>query len=174
MRTVLRGCGIAVILGLLAAGSVRIAAEQKQPPPPPKPAATHVMVNASDLKWAAGPPGLPAGAQFAVVEGDPSKPGVPFAIRAKVPDGYKVPPHWHPTDERIVVFSGTLLLGMGDKWNDGAMHALSAGGFANMPKRAHHFAGAKGETVFQVYGTGPFAITYLDPKDDPRKKTTTQ
>ena len=31
---------------------------------------------------------------------------------------------------------------------------------------------AKGETVFQVYGMGPFGITYVDPNDDPRRKKT--
>jgi hypothetical protein len=31
-----------------------------------------------------------------------------------------------------------------------------------------HFAQAKGKTVVQVESTGPFALTYVNPKDDPR------
>ncbi len=32
----------------------------------------------------------------------------------------------------------------------------------------HHAAEAKGETVIQINGTGPFDIHYLNPADDPR------
>src|SRR5262245_36959138 len=67
----------------------------------------HVMVRPSEIKWGPAPPGLPPGAQFAVLAGDPTK-SVPFVIRAKLPDGYKVPPHWHPSDENVTVLQGTL------------------------------------------------------------------
>jgi hypothetical protein len=138
-----------------------------------KPAAKkHVVVTTGDIKWGPAPEGLPTGAQVAILDGDPGKAGVPFVIRAKLPDGYKVMPHFHPTDESITVLSGTFTVGMGDTWNDSGMTSLKAGEFARMPKLMHHFAGAKGETVIQIHGTGPFAITYVNPKDDPRKKTT--
>src|SRR5947209_726741 len=57
--------------------------------------ADHVVLRPDDLKWGPAPPGLPAGAQIAVLAGDPSKTGMPFTMRAKMPDGYKVPAHWH-------------------------------------------------------------------------------
>ena len=50
---------------------------------------------------------------MAVVSGDPDKPGAPFVIRILNPDGAKVPPHWHPTDEHITVLTGTFIVGMG-------------------------------------------------------------
>ena len=108
---------------------------------------------------------------MAVLDGDPGKPA-PFVIRAKFPDGYKVMPHFHPTDESVTVLSGTFMVGMGDTWNDSSMTTLKAGDFAKMPKLMHHYAGSKGETIIQIHGTGPFAITYVNPKDDPRKKST--
>jgi hypothetical protein len=40
---------------------------------------------------------------MAVLDGDPSKAGGQFTIRVKFPNGYKVPPHWHPVDENVVV-----------------------------------------------------------------------
>ena len=40
----------------------------------------------------------------------------------------------------------------------------------SMPKTMRHFAWAKGETIIQVHGIGPFEITYVNPADDPRKK----
>ena len=129
----------------------------------------HVMVRPDDVKWGPAPAVLPAGAKFAVLSGDPSKPA-PFVIRAKLPDGYKVPPHWHPTDENVTVIEGTFMAGKGDKFNADASEALPAGSFVKMPKEMHHFAWAKGETIVQVHGTGPFEINYVNAADDPRKK----
>ena len=129
------------------------------------------MVNAADMKWGAAPPAFNAGAQMTVVDGDPSQPG-PFVIRAKFPAGFKVMPHWHPTDESVTVISGTLAAGMGEKWDDGAMKTFTAGAFARMPKRTAHYVQAKEETIVQVHGTGPFTLTYVNPNDDPRKKKT--
>ena len=150
-------------------------AEKKQPPPPPEPkqpaTAKHVMFAGNDLKWGPGPSGLPAGAEAAVLDGDPGKAGM-FVIRAKLPDGYRVPPHWHPTDEHVTVMSGTLMVGMGAKWDDAGMQTLNGGGYAKMPRRTNHFVQAKGETILQISAMGPFAITYVNASDDPRKKKT--
>jgi hypothetical protein len=166
------------IMGLVFAAAAAIAAGTASAQTPPKartaakPAAAtkHVMVAPSDVKWGPGPPSLPPGAQMAVLDGDPGKAGLPFVIRAKLPDGYKVAPHWHPTDENVVVLSGTFVVGTGDKFDEKAMTSLPTGSFVRMPKLMHHSAMAKGETVIQVHGVGPFAVTYVDPKDDPRKK----
>ena len=128
------------------------------------------MLNAADIKWGPAPPAFQPGAQFAVLEGDPSKAG-PFVVRLKMPDGYKVMPHWHPTDEHVTVVSGTLNAGMGDKWDDASMKTFTAGAFATMPRKTAHYVTAKGETIVQVHATGPFELVYVNPKDDPRKKT---
>jgi quercetin dioxygenase-like cupin family protein len=143
----------------------------KEPAKQAKAAApAHVMLSPDELKWAPAPPSLPPGAQLAVLDGDPSKPGL-FVIRMKFPDGYKVAPHWHPTDEHLVVVSGSLSVGLGDKAEDGSMHALKTGAYAKMPRRVHHYAKATGETVIQLTAMGPFVLTYVNPQDDPRKKT---
>ena len=129
----------------------------------------HVMVRPDDIKWGPAPPSLPAGAKVAVLTGDPSKAG-PYVLRAMLPDGYKVPPHWHPTDENITVIKGTFMAGKGDKFDADASEALPAGSFVRMPKEMRHFAWAKGETIIQVHGMGPFELTYVNDDDDPRKK----
>ena len=46
----------------------------------------HVMVTPSAVIWGPGPASVPAGAQAAVLEGDPAKAG-PFTLRLKMPDG---------------------------------------------------------------------------------------
>ena len=58
------------------------------------------------------------------------------------------------------------------KMDEAAMHPLGPGGYVRMPAKTRQYVRAKGETVFQVSGTGPFAVNYVNPKDDPRKKTT--
>jgi quercetin dioxygenase-like cupin family protein len=130
----------------------------------------HVLMSADEVKFGPAPPSLPPGAQFALLEGDPTRAGGEYTIRAKLPDGYKIPPHWHPVTENVTVIQGSLYFGMGDKFDDTAGKELPAGGFASMPKGVRHFAWAKGETVIQVHGVGPFEIVYVNPADDPRKK----
>jgi len=130
---------------------------------------SHVMMTPDEMKWGPAPPSLPPGAELAVLSGDPSKAGGMFTIRAKFPAGYKVPPHWHPSDENVVVISGTMMFGAGTKFDEAAMHDYPAGSFALMPRAMRHFAMAKEESVVQIYGTGPFAINYVNSADDPRK-----
>jgi quercetin dioxygenase-like cupin family protein len=120
-----------------------------------------------DMTWAPGPPFLPPGCQLAVLEGDPSQSG-PFAVRLSMPDGYKIPAHSHPTTEHVTVISGEFHVGMGDKLDETKGTTLPAGSFGYLPAQMNHFAWAKGATVVQVHGEGPFAIRYVDPADDPR------
>jgi len=130
----------------------------------------HTVVSPQDLKWAAGPPSVPPGAQKAVLYGDPAKDGL-FAMRLKLPKGYSVPPHTHPKPEIITVISGKFRLGMGEKADPGKAQSLAAGTLIAMPPGMAHFASADEETVVQINTTGPWGINYVNPKDDPRKKT---
>lgn len=159
-------------VSVLVAGAAIVSAQQAGKSKPATSAGQHVMVTPDQVKWGPGPPALPPGAQAAVISGDPAKPAM-FVIRAKLPDGYTVPPHWHPTDEYVTVLSGTLMAGLGDRLDAGAMHALSAGAMAKMPRRTNHYVRARGETVIQVQAIGPFDVTYVNPNDDPRKKKMT-
>jgi hypothetical protein len=130
--------------------------------------AKHIKVKPDAVKWGPAPPGLPAGAQAAVLTGDPTKNG-PHVIRVKFPDGYKVPAHWHPVDENVTVIQGALLIGEGEKFDESKLDELPAGSYMRMPKTMRHFARMKGETILQLHGTEPFEITYVNPADDPRK-----
>jgi hypothetical protein len=121
-----------------------------------------------DLKWKDGPPSLPPGAKFAVLEGDPTKQG-PFVFRVKLPDGYKIPPHTHPKPERVTIISGTFNLGMGDTFDEKKGEALPAGTYGMWPGGMKHFVWVKGETVVQFHGDGPWVMNYVNPADDPRK-----
>lgn len=120
-----------------------------------------------DLKWGPAPPVFPAGAKIAVLQGDPGATGL-FTVRLEFPDGYVLPSHFHPTDEVVTVISGTFLYGMGDAGDRAKAAAATAGAFLLVPANMHHFAYAKGKTVVQVHAMGPFALTYVNPKEDPR------
>ena len=123
----------------------------------------------ANLKWGMAPPALPAGAQMAVVSGDPGKKGM-FVLQLKMPADYAVPPHSHPTDETVKVLSGKLHYAMTDKMDMATAKTLTAGNSVTMTAKMHHWVHAPEATTVQVSGMGPFAITYVDPKDDPRKK----
>ena len=125
----------------------------------------HKMIAPGEIVWVPAPPSLPPGASAAVLYGDPAKEGL-FAMRLKFPKGYRIPAHTHPKPEVITVISGTFRLGfVGDR---GPVKAFPAGSFVAMEPSLAHFAGADEETVVQLNSTGPWAITYLDHRDDPR------
>src|SRR5271166_2735405 len=120
-----------------------------------------------EIKWSAAPPVLPKGAMIAVMAGDPAATGF-VALRLKMPAGYKIPAHWHPTDEQVTVLSGTFSIGMGDKLDETKGHDFKAGGFAVAPAHMNHFAWTKAGATIQVNLIGPFELTYVNPADDPR------
>jgi quercetin dioxygenase-like cupin family protein len=159
----------AIILGILATGTA-----QAQEPASPGGATqkSHIMLAAEDPKWEPCPPALPPGALCAVVEGNPKVPNALFALRAKMPDNYRIAPHFHPADEHVVILKGSFNMGLGDKFDATATRALTAGSFAVMPKGTRHFAWTKGETILHVYAVGPWDLIYVNPEDDPRKAST--
>ena len=132
--------------------------------------AAHIMMTPDKVTWTACPPFLPTGALCATIQGDPSVPNALFTIRSKLPDGYVIAPHTHPTDEHLTIISGTFEVGPGEKFNGAALQPLPAGSYAMMPKNSPHFARARGETVLQVNALGPLVFTYVNPADDPTKR----
>ena len=105
--------------------------------------ATHAVVVLPDqVTWGPAPPILPAGAKGAV-----------------------------PAAERVTVIEGTFQLGMGDKFDESELQSLPAGSYVSMKPGTHHFARAKGNTIVQINGIGPWKLIYLNPADDPRKAT---
>jgi hypothetical protein len=121
------------------------------------------------LNWGPAPAVFPKGAKMAVVSGDPSK-AAPFTVELSMPDGYKIPPHFHPTKEAVEVKQGTFLVGMGDKLDLSKTKTMKAGDKGEIPAEHHHYAATRGATVVSVTATGPFAMTYVNPADDPQKK----
>jgi hypothetical protein len=131
----------------------------------------HIAVQPGALKWGPAPPGFPPGAQFTVVAGDPGKDGL-YVVRAKLPAFYKIMPHTHPTAENVTVLSGAFHFAMGDKFDTKKGETVKPGGFFSAEKGMQHYGWTTAPTVIQIHGQGPFAITYVNPADDPRNAKT--
>jgi quercetin dioxygenase-like cupin family protein len=117
--------------------------------------------------WGPAPPMLPPGAQIAVLSGDPGKPA-PYSVRLKFPANYAIPAHSHPTDENVVVVSGSMFFGMGTKLDKTAGTGLAPGGYTLVAAGMNHYAYTKAETTIVLYGIGPVDFKYVNPQDDPR------
>ncbi len=160
---------VSVIVVVLLAAVLGAAQTAQQPASTATPAMSAASAGAqpevftpADVKWTSFGPGV----QMAVLSGDPNGTG-PYAIRLKMVDGNQIAPHWHPQDENVTVISGTLQVGMGEKFDAAALKPLPAGSHANMPKEMRRYAKAGGETIIELYGQGPFKINYVNPADDP-------
>jgi quercetin dioxygenase-like cupin family protein len=122
------------------------------------------------IPFGPAPPVVRPGAQFAVLEGDPTASSGDYTIRLKMPDGFRIAPHFHPLRENVTVISGTFKVGMGDEFEANKMKAFTAGSFAFLDPDMHHFAMACGETIVQVHGQSPLQFNYINPDDDPSRK----
>lgn len=149
-----------------AAQSKKPAAKKPATAADAKTAGPEAVIDTPDkINWIQYSPGVEMGP----LHGDCDKPGAPCVFQLRFLDGGKFPPHWHPVDENVTVISGSFMAGMGDSYDESKMMTLPPGTYVFMPHKMHHFAGAKGVTVVQVHGVGPFKINYVNPADDPSK-----
>ncbi|HEY8065780.1 MAG TPA: cupin domain-containing protein [Methylosinus sp.] len=130
---------------------------------------THKVLLPGDIRFAAAPAALPAGAEAAVLYGDPVKEGL-FVMRLKAPSGYRIPPHTHPKAEVVSVVAGRMRLGLGPAADRASVEELLPGAVSIMPPGVAHYAFFDEETVIQIDGMGPWSIDYVSPKDDPRNQ----
>ncbi len=133
------------------------------------PTPRHIFA-ADAIPWGPAPNFIPPGAQLAVLEGNPMGSTGDYTIRLKMPDGYRIAPHWHPQRENVTIIAGTFKVGMGDHFEETKMGSFPAGSFAFLDPDMHHYAMASGEVVVQIHGMAPVEFNYVNADDDPRKK----
>jgi len=122
------------------------------------------------IQYGPAPSFMAPGAQLAVLEGNPMAASGDYTARIKMPDGYRIAPHWHPKRENVTVISGTFKVGMGDRFDEGSMMSFPAGSFAYLDPDMHHYAMTSGEVVVQIHGESPVQFNYVNPDDDPSRK----
>jgi quercetin dioxygenase-like cupin family protein len=124
---------------------------------------------AANIQWN-DEPILPKGAKSALLVGDPTKAGV-FIVWLKFPANYPIPPHTHPYTEVVTVLKGKLGNGMGEVFNNKKGELLNAGDSFVLPAgHTHYVWTTEQETIVELIATGPWDITYVNPKEDPRKQ----
>jgi len=103
-----------------------------------------------------------AGAQSAVVVGDPTKPGFYMVMNRFQPGNFSKP-HYHPNDRFITVVKGTWYVGTGNKWDKDATIGVKAGGTVTHYGKEVHYDGAKDEEVIVlITGQGPATNTPVE------------
>jgi len=129
-----------------------------------------VTADPENIKWAPNK-STPYGMQMVLLFGNPSQPG-PYIFRAKMPSGYKLPPHRHPDERIVTVLKGIYWSGVGEHYNPMVMKEFEAGAFYTTKAKVPHFAWARTEVIIQEMGTGfespAKSIEYVNPDDDPR------
>jgi quercetin dioxygenase-like cupin family protein len=102
---------------VLIAGSIAVAAGQAGPKP--------IMTNLDTAKWTSEK-GDVAGSASGLLHEDPTTSGMELLVR--FPPGHAIAPHWHESNERIIVLEGQLTL----QRDDGDTQ-LNTGGYAFLP-----------------------------------------
>jgi hypothetical protein len=106
----------------------------------------------------------PIGAKMAVVQGDPSKPGL-YIVLVKWTPHHMSHPHWHPNDRFITVLSGTWWVGTGPQFDPDKTLPMPAGSFVTHFGKQIHYDGAKdSEAVLEIVGEGPATATPAEAK----------
>lgn len=93
-----------------------------------------------------------------------------YQMRVKLPDGFKIPPHWFEDKVRLDVLSGALYIGSGDKIDKDQAQEIKAGGYKTLPPEIHHYGVVEGPTIIKLTTSAPWSVNYVNPEDDPRKR----
>jgi quercetin dioxygenase-like cupin family protein len=155
-----------IIVAALLSSACSKSSSSNDVPSAPTTQASHSAVPQNSIQWGPAPAVFPPGAEMAVLQGDPSK-TEEFTVRLRLPNGYKLPPHTHPTTENVTVLTGTFLAGSGTQFDESKLEALGQDGFLSIPAEHAHYAMARGLTIVQVHAIGPFALTYVNAADNP-------
>ncbi len=114
-----------------------------------------IQIAGDSPAWVDAPAPMPTGAKLMVLEGDPKSEGL-FTIRLKIPAETRLPPHWHPRDERVTVLSGRIAVGFGDRFDMARLVYFGPGSYYVNPAHSHHFVYFPEATVAQITGLGPW------------------
>jgi len=123
-----------------------------------------------DIEWKDNK-AVPAGMQIILIYGNPKEKG-PYIFRARMPAGYKIPPHRHEDERIVTVLSGTYWSGAGEAFDQSKLTKFPPNSFYITSAGTPHFAWAETDVVIQEQGMGPVGnpIEYVNAADDPRKK----
>src|SRR5436305_1043386 len=123
----------------------------------PKPPSTEeaLVADPGEAKFAPVTiPGMPPGAQGAMIGVDPATKGA--TTYAKIPAGFHFPMHWHSYPEYSVLISGSATLSI-----DGKSHELKPGSYFVIPAKAKHDLDCKAECLLLTRRGGPTDYNFV-------------
>ncbi|WP_165499008.1 cupin domain-containing protein [Gramella sp. KN1008] len=126
----------------------------------PEGSVQHVVL-AEDIQWKPCPPNLPGGCEIVVLEGDPKSPDL-FTIRFKVKEGFKMPSHTHPRDERVTVISGKVSVAFGREATHEEARQFGPGDYYVNSRDAVHTVWADSDCILQITGIGPWQAKFIE------------
>jgi len=126
--------------------------------------AASLSIPRDDLAWqdSVTPLNQP-GMKIAVLKGNFQESG-PLVFLVSLPAGYKIPTHWHDTDEDIVVLVGSIYMGGGDGKPMGKSDGIfyRKGGTHHLPaKTLHWFFTTDESVVIKIRSSGPFRTHWI-------------
>lgn len=102
-----------------------------------------------------------SGIQGAWVLGAEQNQGL-YIFRVKLEFGASIPPHTHPDERNTTVLTGSISVGIGEKFDETKVVAIPAGAVYIAPANVPHYVWAKdGEAVYQEAGIGPTATSFI-------------
>jgi quercetin dioxygenase-like cupin family protein len=159
-RTLVAVAVVACVAAVLSVASRTGGSVQEKP-------AAAVCVLPGEVTWRRDP--HVHGLETATLFGNPSAPG-PYVQRIRFPANCRLPPHWHPNEDRMVtVLRGTLYFAFGDRFDESRLRALPAGAFFIEPKDTPHYALTRGEVVLQLNAVGPADTRYVTTASERRR-----
>ena len=103
-----------------------------------------------------------SGVNQAVLQGDPSKPGLYVVLNRFKPGNFSRP-HFHPNDRFITVVKGTWWVATGNKFDPALTTPMPAGSFVTHFAKQVHWDGAKDEEAWVlIVGEGPATLTRVE------------
>ena len=120
----------------------------------------HAVLSAG-IDWQPCPPGLPAGCEIAVLEGNPQAAGL-FTVRFRVGDNFVMPPHTHPKDERVTIISGQMAVGFGADAAREDAKRFGPGDYYVNARDEIHSVWADTAAELQITGFGPWEANFVE------------
>jgi quercetin dioxygenase-like cupin family protein len=114
-------------------------------------------MNLEEVTWPPQEADTPKTMRIAVLEGAfPFGPEKAFTALIEFDPGVDVPPHSHPTRERITVLTGSVELGTGREPDRSKAKALSPGALILIPPGQPHWGSTgSAKTLLYIHGVGP-------------------
>lgn len=119
------------------------------------------VVHAEDIQWKPCPPNLPSGCEIAVLEGNPQSPDL-FTVRFRVNEGFVMPPHTHPKDERVTILAGKMSVAFGADGKRENAKQFGPGDYYVNARGAIHTVWADTVSIIQITGIGPWEAKFVE------------